>query len=237
MPHDDPFSPTELSHNPCDICNTFVCLLQETLLWRLSGVSRIGGPEALIVASEENRLSPQVRHVGYLGDVWGPLCYSWCGGEHHPNPQSTWATLFLSRKPESNSSHMSVITEESDETLMSLSVFPSLSVFLFSYFYSEQTQTCPNTPRYTHLLKRNTNTHTLTRFVFRHHTHADIQEQHSGEARSKDNMIKNSTDLSVTPLCFTYDELKSRYCSQYTIFIPWFFCLQMSSGQYSKTNI
>lgn len=82
-------------------------------------------------APGENHLPPLVYDGGYFGDVCGPICYSWsggAGGEHQPNPQSTWATLFLSKNPESNSSHMSVITEESDETLMSLSVFPSLSL-------------------------------------------------------------------------------------------------------------
>lgn len=33
---------------------------QETFLWRLIGVSRIGGSEALIVALGENRLPPAV---------------------------------------------------------------------------------------------------------------------------------------------------------------------------------
>lgn len=88
--------------------------------------------------SEENRLPPPALS---REDVWA-MCAAQlrrrsrsggrAAGEHHPptphRSQFTRATLFLSRKPDSNSSHMSVITEESDETLMSLSIFPSLSL-------------------------------------------------------------------------------------------------------------
>lgn len=100
---------------------------------------RIRGDEALIVASGENCLP--VCHGGYL-----PACvrasHSVTVGVvllvsiiSSMNPQSTWVTLSLSRKPESNCSHMSVITVKSDETLMSVSVFPSLPLCVsFSLF-------------------------------------------------------------------------------------------------------
>lgn len=111
---------------------------QETFLWHLIEVSRICWSESLIVASGANHLLLPVCHGWYLGTACSPPC-SWSGGGgaysclHPMSPPAIWATLFLSRKPESNGSHMSVITVESDETLMSHTVFPSLS-FCVSFY-------------------------------------------------------------------------------------------------------
>ncbi len=121
------------------------------------GIDRGLGGESASTFSLSWRVSGRCVRPTLLQLVW------WCWWRATPpHPQSTWATLFLSRKPESNSSHMSVITVESDETLMSLSVFPSLSLCVsFSLFLSVLLPNCcaKKSPRPRVLLKYNVHSH------------------------------------------------------------------------------
>ena len=110
-------------------------LSQETFIWLLIGVSKIRKAEGLIVACVKIHLPLLVCHGVYQTDMCGPLyCsrFDAAAGAHELRSRFTWATLFLSRKPECNSSHMSFSIEESDETLVSLSVF-LLCLFVFPY--------------------------------------------------------------------------------------------------------
>jgi len=107
------------------------------------------------MASRENWLLSLVSHGRYLYAVWGPLFYCSSSDSGALSPSS--ATLFLSRKPESNSSHMSVIKVESDEPLMKLNVFLLCFIVYFSLFRS--INCCPKGYRRGKLLKYSHHNH------------------------------------------------------------------------------